>query len=65
MVVTDILLECNIIGGNSLVQYWSESGIEYEVAVKLHGNSRRKQLPFCHTMPSTLLSLKEEAWAIP
>ena len=67
MVVIDILLECNIIGGTSLfrfpVQYCFESGIEHEVVVMPHGNSRRKQLPFCRTMPTTLLSLKEEAWA--
>lgn len=69
MVVIDILLECNIIGGTSLfrclVQYWFESGIEHEVAVRPHGNSRRKQLPFCRTMPSTLLSLKDKASAHP
>ena len=69
MIVIDILLECNIIGGTSLfrclVQYWFESGIEHEVAVRPHGNSRRKLLPFCCTMPSTLLSLKEEASAHP
>ena len=62
------LIYClNATGGTSLfrcpVQYCFESGIEHEVVVTPHGNSRRKQLPFCHTMPSTLLSLKEEAWA--
>ena len=65
----DVLLECYITGGTSLsrclVQYWFESGIEHEVVVRPHGNSRRKRLPFCRTMPSTLLSLKEEAQAHP
>lgn len=44
-----------------IVQYWFESGHEHKVQVKPHGNSKRCKQSFCHTLPSTIIALKEEA----
>lgn len=50
-----------IFSTSCLVQYWFESGDEHPVSIKSHGNSKRKTDPYCHTHPSTLETLKQEA----
>ena len=43
------------------MQYWFDSGREHKVLIRSHENSKRRKQSFCHTHPSILNALKEEA----
>ena len=44
-----------------IAQCWFQGGHEHKVWVKPHGNSKCHKQAFCHTLPSTIIAIKEEA----